>query len=222
MNNFVIGANKENHHIKNCNIGRDFGVMNFADLRMITEKDKCPRCQSPISFARGIEVGHVFKLGTKYSKAMNATFLDKDGKDKLMIMGCYGIGIGRTSAACIEQNHDKDGIVWPMPIAPFHVIITPVNIKEEDILKTSEEIYRLLEAEGIEVVLDDRDERAGVKFIDADLIGIPLRITVGKKNLINGNVEIRFRSSGEVKIVPVGTVRDYVVDRVKEKLGETD
>ena len=222
MNNFVIGANKENYHVKNCNIGRDFRVADFADLRMITENDKCPRCKGSISFARGIEVGHVFKLGTKYSKAMNATYLDRDGKEKLMIMGCYGIGIGRTSAACIEQNHDKDGIVWPMPIAPFHVIITPVNTKEEDLLRASEEIYNALTAEGIEAVLDDRDERAGVKFIDADLIGIPLRITVGKKNLTDGNVEIRFRSSGEVKIVPIETVRDYVVDRVKEALGARD
>jgi prolyl-tRNA synthetase len=222
MANFVIGANKEDHHIKNCNIGRDFTVANFADLRMITEKDECPRCKSSINFARGIEVGHVFKLGTKYSEAMNATYLDSDGKDKLMIMGCYGIGIGRTSAACIEQNNDKDGIVWPMPIAPFHVIITPVNVKDEDITTASEEIYRSLEAEGIEVILDDRDERAGVKFIDADLIGIPLRITVGKKSLIDGNVEVRFRRSGEVEKVPVEAVRDYVVDKVKEELDATD
>jgi len=222
MVNFVIGANKEDHHIKNCNIGRDFTVAHYADLRMITEKDICPRCKSPISFARGIEVGHVFKLGTKYSTTMNATYLDKDGKDKLMIMGCYGIGIGRTAAACVEQNNDKDGIVWPMPIAPFHVIITPVNVKDEDILNASNEIYRALTAEGVEVVLDDRDERAGVKFIDADLIGIPLRIIVGKKNLVNGNVEIRFRRSGDVEIVPVETIRDYVVDKVKAELDETD
>ena len=222
MVNFVIGANKEDHHIKNCNIGRDFTVAHYADLRMITEKDICPRCKSPISFARGIEVGHVFKLGTKYSTTMNATYLDKDGKDKLMIMGCYGIGIGRTAAACVEQNNDKDGIVWPMPIAPFHVIITPVNVKDEDILNASDEIYRALTAEGVEVVLDDRDERAGVKFIDADLIGIPLRIIVGKKNLVNGNVEIRFRRSGDVEIVPVETIRDYVVDKVKAELDETD
>lgn len=222
MKNFVVGANKENYHIKYCNIGRDISIGNFADLRMIEEGDVCPRCKSPISFARGIEVGHVFKLGTKYSKAMNASFLDSDGKEKLMIMGCYGIGVGRTVAACIEQNYDEHGIIWPIPIAPFHVIITPVNTNEKELLDASEEIYNILKAEGIDVILDDRDERAGVKFADADLIGIPLRITVGKKNLINGNLEIKLRKSGEVKILPFEDVKDFIVTTVRNEPEVTD
>ncbi len=150
------------------------------------KSDKCPRCGGKIQFARGIEVGHVFKLGTKYSKAMKAVYLDKDGQEKIMIMGCYGIGIGRTVAACIEQNYDEDGIIWPMPLAPYQVIITPVNVNEKNVIEAAENLYTEMLAEGIEVIFDDRDERAGVKFKDADLIGIPLRITVGQKNLAAG------------------------------------
>jgi len=199
MKDFVVGANREGHHIKNCNIGRDFEIKDYADLRIVREGDVCPRCGKELRIVRGIEVGHVFKLGIKYSKAMNATFLDRDGKEKYMIMGCYGIGIGRTAAACIEQNHDEDGIIWPMSIAPFQVIITPVNIKDENLSSTAEELYNSLTADGVEVILDDRDERAGVKFKDADLTGIPIRITVGARSLAEGKVEVRFRKSGEVE-----------------------
>jgi prolyl-tRNA synthetase len=218
MKNFVMGANKENYHVKNCNMGRDFTVKAFADLRMIEETDTCPRCGSPIKFARGIEVGHVFKLGTKYSKAMKATFLDKDGKEKYMIMGCYGIGIGRTAAACIEQNHDDDGIIWPLSIAPYHVIITPVNMNDEKIATVAEKLYANLEKRGIEVLLDDRDERAGVKFKDADLIGIPLRITLGSKKLSEGTVEVKFRQSKAVTEVALDGVEDFIVNTVREGL----
>ncbi|HPX12393.1 MAG TPA: YbaK/EbsC family protein, partial [Syntrophales bacterium] len=151
MKNFVMGANREDYHLKNCNFGRDFKVEAFADLRMIQEGDTCPRCGKDIRFARGIEVGHVFKLGTKYSKAMKATFLDRDGKEKLMIMGCYGIGIGRTAAACIEQNHDEEGIVWPVPLAPFHVVVTPVNINDGRLMEAGERLYRELTEAGLEV-----------------------------------------------------------------------
>ena len=212
MVNFVTGANKENYHLKNVNIGRDFDVESFADLRVIEEKDNCPRCGGNIQFVRGIEVGHVFKLGTKYSKAMKAVYLDKDGQEKIMIMGCYGIGIGRTVAACIEQNNDEDGIVWPMPLAPYHVIITPVNVNEEDIMKAAENLYNSMLAEGIEVIFDDRDERAGVKFKDADLIGIPLRIIIGQKNLVQGNVELKIRKTGENKLYSL----QEIVQEVKQ------
>jgi prolyl-tRNA synthetase len=200
MINFVTGANKEDYHFKNVNISRDFNVEAFTDLRIVQENDSCPRCGGNVKFARGIEVGHVFKLGTKYSKAMEAVYLDKDGQEKIMIMGCYGIGIGRTVAACIEQNYDENGIVWPMPLAPYQVIITPVNINEVETMKAAENIYALMLDSGIEVILDDRDERAGVKFKDADLIGIPIRITVGQKNLAQGNIELKIRKTGENRL----------------------
>jgi len=203
MINFATGANKEDYHLKNVNLGRDFDVASFADLRVIEEKDTCSRCGGKIQFARGIEVGHVFKLGTKYSQAMKAAYLDKDGQEKIMIMGCYGIGIGRTVAACIEQNYDKDGIIWPVPLAPYQVIITPVNVNEKNIFEAAENLYISMLVEGIEVIFDDRDERAGVKFKDADLIGIPLRITIGQKNLADGNVELKIRKTGENKLYPL-------------------
>ncbi|OPX40561.1 MAG: proline--tRNA ligase [Desulfobacteraceae bacterium 4484_190.3] len=217
MRNFVMGANKKDYHIKNCNTGRDFKIRDFADLRIVGVTDTCPRCKSPIKFARGIEVGHVFKLGTKYSKAMKATFLDKDGKEKYMVMGCYGIGVGRTVAACIEQNNDEDGIIWPFSIAPYHVLITPVNIRNEELLSMAEKLYDNLGRRGIEVLLDDRDERAGVKFKDADLIGIPLRITMGPKKLAEGKVEVKFRKSGEVREIPFDEVEDFVVQAVEKR-----
>ncbi len=216
MKNFVVGANQEDHHIKNCNNERDFKISEYADLKIVREGDICPRCKGGIKIARGIEVGHVFKLGVKYSKAMNATFLDSDGKEKHMIMGCYGIGIGRTVAACIEQSHDGDGIVWPIPIAPFHVIITPVNVNDEKILKFAEDLYRSLLEAGVEVLLDDRDERAGVKFKDADLIGIPLRVTIGPKGLAEGVVEIKFRGSGKIERIPVEKVSVFIEEIIAE------
>ena len=204
--NMVTGANKENYHLKNVNIGRDFQVESFADLRIAKPGDACPRCSGTIQFVRGIEVGHVFKLGTKYSKVMKAVYLDRDGKEKTMIMGCYGIGIGRTVAACIEQNFDANGIIWPMPLAPYTVMVTPVNINEPDVMKASEDIYAALQACGVEVILDDRDERAGVKFKDADLIGIPLRVVVGPKNLAQGRVELKIRKTGESRLYETGSI----------------
>jgi prolyl-tRNA synthetase len=220
MVNFVTGANKENYHLKNVNIGRDFTVEAFADLRVVDKNDQCPRCGGDIHFVRGIEVGHVFKLGTKYSKALQASYLDKDGREKLMIMGCYGIGIGRTVAACIEQNNDANGIVWPMPLAPYHVIITPVNVNEGDVFRAAEKIYAELLAAGIEVIFDDRDERAGVKFKDADLIGIPLRVTIGQKNLVLGNVELKIRKSGETKIYPLEKIVSEIQKNIAEGLNQ--
>ena len=216
MTNFVMGANKEDYHVKNVNIGRDLSVAAFADLRIARNTDLCARCGSALKFARGIEVGHVFKLGTKYSKAMKAQYLDKNGKERYMIMGCFGIGVGRTVAAAIEQNHDENGIVWPVPLAPYQVIITPVNVNDEKIKKMSVQLYEALQQRGIEVILDDRDERAGVKFKDADLIGIPLRVTVGQKLLIEGVLEVKIRRTGEVKILAVDAAEDFVINYVNE------
>ncbi|NPV03314.1 MAG: proline--tRNA ligase [Syntrophaceae bacterium] len=216
--NVVMGANREDYHVKNANLGRDFTVTAFADLRIIKESDSCPRCGKPIRFARGIEVGHVFKLGTKYSKAMKATFLDRDGKEKYMVMGCYGIGVGRTVAAAIEQHHDDKGILWPMTIAPFHVIIVPVNVNDKAIAATAETLYRELEAAVVEVLLDDRDERAGVKFNDADLIGIPIRVTIGPKSAASGSVEMRMRKTGETRLIPVAEAAAVIRDIVRGEL----
>jgi prolyl-tRNA synthetase len=218
--NLVTGGNQEDCHLKNVNIGRDFQVESYADLRVSTPGDACPRCGGAIKFVRGIEVGHVFKLGTKYSKAMKAAYLDRDGKEKTMIMGCYGIGIGRTVAACIEQNFDQNGIIWPMPLAPYTAIVTPVNINETEVMKAAEDIYAGLQAAGVEVILDDRDERAGVKFKDADLIGIPLRIVVGPKNLKQGQVELKTRRTGESRLYAtediVSEVRKIIASEINE------
>jgi prolyl-tRNA synthetase len=167
---------------------------------------------------RGIEVGHVFKLGMKYSKALNATFLDPDGKEQIVFMGCYGIGIGRTVASCIEQNHDANGIIFPLPIAPFHCIISAVNPKDEAVSKASEEIYIQLLSLGVEVLYDDRDERPGVKFKDADLIGIPIRIVVGAKNLAEGKVELKQRSGGDMELLSIEDAVVKVKSIVKEAL----
>jgi prolyl-tRNA synthetase len=173
---------------------RDFRVDSFADLRLAKAGDQCPHCQHPLLETRGVEVGHIFKLGTKYSSSLRATFRDEQGEEKPLIMGCYGIGISRIVAAAIEQNNDQDGIKWPAPIAPFQVLILPIS-KEQ--LPQAEEIYKGLIAAGVEVLLDDRDERAGVKFKDADLIGIPVRLTVGPKGLAKEEVEVKLRMTGE-------------------------
>lgn len=204
MRNFVTGGNAKDLHLKNVNIGRDFEVTRFADIRDVVHGDPCPRCAGGIlEMWRGIEVGHVFKLGMKYSKALKATFLDADGKEQTIFMGCYGIGVGRTVASCIEQNHDDNGVIFPIPIAPFHCIISAIDMKKDDVRQAAESIYGQLAATGVEVLLDDRDERPGVKFKDADLIGIPLRLVVGSKNLAEGKVELKDRKSGDVELLPV-------------------
>jgi prolyl-tRNA synthetase len=202
--NLVIGANEGDQHYTNANAGRDFQPASVADLKLAVGDDPCPRCEKPLRLTRGIEVGQVFKLGTKYSKTLNAAFLDQEGKEQLMVMGCYGIGTGRTVAAAIEQNHDEHGIVWPVPLAPFHVYLLPINVNDPEASAAAEKLYADLTAAGIEVLLDDRDERAGVKFNDADLLGIPLRIVVSAKNLKNGKVEVKERKAKEAKLVDVG------------------
>ena len=219
MHNFVTGANAADTHLKNVNIGRDFSVSGFVDIRNVVIGDACPRCDSgKLEIWRGIEVGHVFKLGTKYSKALKATFLDADGKEQIIFMGCYGIGVGRTVAACIEQNHDENGIIFPIPIAPFQCIISSLSAKEDEVKAASETIYQELLEAGIEVLLDDRDERPGFKFKDADLIGIPLRIVVGAKALAEGKVELKERRSGEVEVLPIAEAIAKVKAAVKEAL----
>ncbi len=218
LTNVVMGANKKDYHVKNVNMGRDFKVDSFTDLRLVKDTDVCPRCGGALKFARGIEVGHVFKLGTKYSKSMKATFLDQNGKEQFMVMGCYGIGICRTVAASIEQNHDENGIIWPTPIAPYHVMITPVNVKDDAVQQASETLYQTLSAKGVEVIIDDRDERAGVKFKDADIIGIPLRITIGSKKLATGVAEIKIRRSGKVSDVHLDAVSEFVETFIREGL----
>ncbi|MBT1075464.1 proline--tRNA ligase [Geobacter grbiciae] len=216
MKNFVTGGNARDLHFKNVNIGRDFTPALIADIRNVVHGDPCPRCEAGhLEMWRGIEVGHVFKLGTKYSESLRATFLDADGKEQVIFMGCYGIGISRTVAACIEQNHDADGIIFPIPIAPFHCIISAVSTKDAEVVAACDELYRALTAVGVEVLFDDRDERPGSKFKDADLIGIPLRIVVGSKNLAEGKVELKSRKGGEVSLLPlaeaVETVKGLVV-----------
>lgn len=181
MKNLVVGGNETDHHLKNANYGRDFTGEIVEDLLQVKEGDICPKCGRPLLMDRGIEVGNIFQLGTKYSDDLGATFLDENGKEKSFVMGCYGIGVSRSVAAVVEQYHDDDGIVWPLVVAPYHVAITVVNMKNEEQANLGEKIYKELQSLGIEVILDDRNERAGVKFKDRDLIGIPLRITVGKK-----------------------------------------
>ena len=197
MVNAVAGANEADAHYKNVTPKRDFGEAIVTDIRLVQEGDPCPRCGAPLKMTRGIEAGQVFMLGTKYSEALHATFLDESGKEKPLVMGCYGIGVGRTMAAAIEQNNDKDGIIWPRAIAPFEVVVVPVNAKVPEQLDLAETIYGELKAAGVDVLLDDRKERAGVKFKDCDLIGYPLRITVGPKAVEEGTIELRVRKTGE-------------------------
>ena len=199
MENFYVGANEKNCHLKNVNLDRDCKIDAVADLRQITTSDPCPECGGQLDTTEGIEVGHVFKLGTGYSESMNATYQDQDGKEKHFVMGCYGIGVTRVVAAAIEQNHDADGIVFPVPIAPFSVVILNLGINDEVINGAAEKLYADFQAAGIEVLIDDRDERPGFKFKDADLIGIPFRITVGKGFAKNGLIEVKYRKDGAVE-----------------------
>lgn len=215
MKNFITGANMEDKHLININIPRDFHPDSFGDIRKVQPGDICPRCDGQLSMMRGIEVGHIFKLGTKYSEAMKATFIDRDGKEKYMVMGCYGIGIGRTVAAAIEQNHDENGIIFPVPIAPYHVYILPINVRDSSIMEFSIQLNEKLEELGVEVILDDRDERPGVKFKDADLIGIPFRITVGEK-IKKDLVELKFRRDGRTEEVSKYDIVQRVVEEVKK------
>jgi prolyl-tRNA synthetase len=216
----ATGANEKDAHLVDVVPGRDFSPESYTDLRLVEEGDRCPRCPGSLRFSRGIEVGHVFRLGTKYSKALSASYLDSGGKEKPVVMGCYGIGVGRTAAAAIEQHHDADGIIWPISIAPFQVCVLPVNMKNDKLVREAERVGEKLSAGGLEVVIDDREERPGIKFKDADLVGIPLRITFGEKNFEAGFAEIRDRRTGETERVPISGIVDRVFAAVEEKRKE--
>jgi prolyl-tRNA synthetase len=218
MADFIAGANEKDAHLTGVNLGRDFRVETFADLRQAVAGDGCPRCTGKLESWRGIEVGHVFKLGTKYSAALGATVLDEKGEERTLFMGCYGIGVGRTVAAAIEQNNDANGIIWPMPIAPFQVIVTMVNPNEDEVRLAAEKLYEELLALGVEALLDDRDERPGSKFKDADLIGIPLRVTVGARGLKEGALELQERRSGERTMLPVAETARLLAGQVQQEL----
>ncbi|MDD5495992.1 MAG: proline--tRNA ligase [Candidatus Omnitrophica bacterium] len=199
MTDFVTGANKKDAHLINVNTGRDFDTKEFEDLRMITRDDKCPSCGKAIEIINTIEVGHTFKLGTKYSEALGAKFLDKDGKEKPAVMGCYGIGVNRIAASLIETSNDKDGIIWPPSIAPYEALVIALNTQNKEVKKISEDIYKDLTKGGIDTLYDDRDISAGIKFKDADLVGIPVKVIVGEKNAKKGVVELKLRKTGKVE-----------------------
>ncbi|MFW5981173.1 MAG: proline--tRNA ligase [bacterium] len=213
--NAVAGANQKDFHYINVNPDRDFEVEKYIDLRVVQAGDCCPKCEGKLEIKSGIEVGHIFKLGTKYSESLGAGYLDENGKEKNIVMGSYGIGVTRLMAAAIEQNHDENGIIWPKAIAPYKVIILQLGNGQE-LIDEAERIYQLLKDSGIDVLLDDRKERAGVKFNDADLIGIPLRLTLGSRSLKNGEVEARIRRSGEDKNLSLNNVKQEVLDLLAE------
>ena len=216
MYNMIVGANETGYHLKNVNYGRDFeGTV--GDFRNVEDGGKCPLCGGKVSIARGTEVGHIFKLGTKYSEAMNATFIDENGKNTPFVMGCYGIGVTRTMASIIEQHHDENGIVWPLSVAPYHVSVIPVNIKDEEQMKVAEKLYNSLKDLGVEVLMDDRNERAGVKFKDSEIIGIPMRVTVGKK-ISEGAVEFKLSAGGDNEVIKI----EDVCNRVKALFEENN
>lgn len=215
--NAVCGANAKDSHLTGVCPGRDFTAKAYADLRLAGAGDPCGRCGGAFAEHRGIEVGQVFYLGTKYSQPMNCNFLGEDGTQKPMVMGCYGIGVGRTMAASIEQNHDKDGIIWPMPIAPYQVILLQLGAGDE-VREAAEKVYQELLDLGVEVLFDDRKERPGVKFKDADLLGIPIRMAIGAKGAAGGYAEWRPRRSGEVQEVPLTEVAAFTADRIQQEL----
>lgn len=215
MQDACCGANEKDKHYIHVNPARDFGDVRVDTIRQIDAHDVCPECGGEIVLTKGIEVGQVFKLGTKYSEKLGATYLDNNGKSHPLVMGCYGIGVTRTVAASIEQNHDDDGIIWPVAIAPYEVVIVPANNKSEEVMEAARKLYEDMEDRQDEIVLDDRNERAGIKFKDADLIGYPVRVTIGKKWQQSGNVEIRLRRTGEVIEVPLAECKDKVLEILK-------
>jgi len=210
--NFVAGANKPETHLKNANYPRDFKADLIADIARARAGDKCPRCEGTLSATHGIEVGHIFKLGTFLSEKLGAFFIDPKGVSQPVVMGCYGIGLGRLLAAAIEQNHDDKGIIWPLPIAPYHIYLCPLHPENPQVTATAEKLYTELETEGLEVLFDDRDESPGVKFNDADLMGIPIRVTISPRTLEKDSIEIKKRSEKEVQLVPL----EEIVTKLKE------
>jgi len=218
--NFIIGANKPGYHFKNANYPRDFQVDLMADIALAQSGDSCPRCQGKLSSSRGIEVGHVFKLGTFISERFGASFLDNDGTSRPIVMGCYGIGLGRLLAAIVEQSHDNHGIIWPLSVAPYQIYLCPLNLEKTAVLPTAEKIYQELQKEGIEVLFDDRDDSPGVKFNDADLLGIPLRLTLSPRTLQSQSVEAKWRTEKEAQLLPLENLAAEVDRLLEEKLSQ--
>ena len=218
MVNAIAGANKKDQHLVNVNMGRDFIVSEFLDIGSAKAGDLCPKCNEEYKLFRGVEVGQVFKLGTKYSEALGASFLDKGGQSKPMVMGCYGIGVSRTVAAIVEQHHDENGIIWPVSVAPFQAVVLILNSRDAASVALGEEAYKRLQDAGVEVLLDDREERAGVKFKAADLIGFPLKVIVGERNAAVWNIEIKKRSEINSQVLPEGELVN-VVKRILEEEG---
>lgn len=214
--NFIVGANRRGYHLRNANYPRDFQVDVVADIALARAGDSCPRCQSSLSSARGIEVGHVFKLGTFISEKFGAYFLDSEGKSRPIVMGCYGIGLGRLLAAIVEQSHDDKGIIWPLSVAPYEVYLCPLQLDKTPVATAAEKIYHDLQKEGIEVLFDDRDDSPGVKFNDADLLGIPLRLTLSPRTLQSQSIEAKWRTAKESQLLPL----DGLVAHVKRFLNE--
>ncbi len=215
LKNFVVGCNQTDKHLVGANFGAEVKAFDkFHDIRLVEKGEICTQCGAKLEVTRGIEVGNIFKLGTKYSKPMNAVFTDIDGKEKPYVMGCYGIGISRTAAAAVEKHHDENGIIWPTSIAPYQVVVIPANTQDSHQMDTANKIYEELINENIEVILDDRDERTGVKFKDADLIGIPYRITVGR-DIINGLVEVKNRKTGEITLKKQNLLVEYIKNELK-------
>jgi len=218
----ATGANKDHTHLVGVVPGRDFKADLVADVRLAREGDPCPRCTGTLIENRGIEVGHIFKLGTKYSKAMGCNFLDADGKEQPMIMGCYGLGVSRTMAAAIEQNHDDKGIVWPLPVAPYEVVLVVLNADKSEVVEAAEGLYQQLADAGVDVLFDDRPERPGVKFNDMDLIGFPVRVVVGKRGLESGEIELSLRRDGERRSTPIADLVPAVEGLLDELRREID
>jgi prolyl-tRNA synthetase len=216
LRNYIVGANADDYHLRNVNHGRDFQVTKVADLRLAREGDRAPDGKGTLKSYRGIEVGHIFYLGSKYSRAMNANYLGVEGKLEPIEMGCYGIGISRTVQAIIEQNHDKDGIIWPTSIAPFHVHICQLDPEDREVLTLADNIYEELAASGVDVLMDDRQERPGIKFKDADLLGMPLRLTIGARGLKEGHIEVVNRRTKEIVKVAPDQVLSHVLTWLKE------
>ncbi|MFA4837335.1 MAG: His/Gly/Thr/Pro-type tRNA ligase C-terminal domain-containing protein, partial [Dehalococcoidia bacterium] len=212
--NFVVGANKPDAHFKNANYPRDFNVTIMTDIALARAGCKCPKCEGEFLSKRGIEVGHLFKLGTVFSKKLGALYLDHDGEQKPIIMGCYGIGLGRLLAAAVEQNHDEKGIIWPLPIAPYHVYLCALSIDNAEVAEASGRLYSELKKAGIEVLFDDREESPGVKFNDCDLFGVPIRIVVSPRTLKKGEAEVKSRGQKEAQFVPMGKV----IEKLRELL----
>jgi prolyl-tRNA synthetase len=208
MGEMICGANRHGYHLKGVYWGRDFESDQIVDLVQVRAGEFCPRCDGTLQIDRGIEVGHIFKLGTKYSEKLKATFLDQDGKEKTMVMGCYGIGVGRTVAAAIEQNHDENGITFPYAIAPFKAALLNLDLKSEEVTSFCEKLYQEFLNRGISVLYDDRNERPGVKFKDADLLGMPVRITLGRKGFKRGIIEVKLRSAA-------ATVQEFPLDNLE-------